>query len=156
MTKKDGPVSLILSRQKLPLYEETGKEALKGAYIMKKESKEIPDIILMASGSEVELIYKAADELEKKGISARVVSMPSMELFNAQDAEYKERILPSSVKKRLAVEAGSSMSWYRYIGLDGDIIALDHFGASGKAEALFEEYGFTVENVVKKAENLLL
>ena len=155
MTKSDGPVSLVLTRQKLPIYEETGKAALKGAYVLKYGSKETPDIILMASGSEVELIYKAATELEKKGISARVVSMPSMELFNAQDVEYKERVLPSSVKKRLAVEAGSSMGWYRYIGLDGDIIALDHFGASGKAEDIFKEYGFTTENVVHKAENLL-
>ncbi|WP_426348354.1 transketolase [Alloiococcus sp. CFN-8] len=155
MTKKDGPVSLVLTRQKLPLYDATGKEALKGAYIIRKESKETPDILLMASGSEVELIYKAAEDLENKGVSARVISMPSMELFNSQSEEYKESIMPRSVRRRLAVEAGSSFGWYRYIGLDGDIIALDEFGASGKAEEVFIEKGFTVDNVVNRALNLL-
>ena len=155
ITKKNAPVSLVLTRQKLPLYDETGRDALKGGYILKKGSKETPDIILMASGSEVELIYKAAEELEAKGIASRVVSIPSMELFDIQDKAYKESVLPNSVRSRLAVEAGSSFGWHKYIGLDGDIIALDHFGASGKAEEIFKEYGFTVENVINKAMNLI-
>ncbi|MFL0253307.1 transketolase-like TK C-terminal-containing protein, partial [Clostridium neuense] len=115
----------------------------------------VPDIILMASGSEVELIYKAHEVLKKNEIDARVVSMPSFELFEAQSEEYKESVLPKAVRKRLAVEAASPMGWYKYIGLDGDIIAMNDFGASGKAEVLFENYGFTVENVVSKAEKML-
>lgn len=155
MTKDNGPVALALTRQTLPLYDETGKEALKGGYVLKKGSKETPDIILMASGSEVEFIYKAAEALEKEGIAARVVSMPSMELFDAQSSEYKESVLPGNVRCRLAVEAASPMCWYKYVGLDGKIIGLDHFGASGKASKLFEEFGFTTENVINAAKELL-
>ncbi|KOF56454.1 transketolase [Clostridium sp. DMHC 10] len=155
VTSKKNPTSLVLTRQDLPLYEETGKAALKGAYILKDSEKKVPDIILMASGSEVELIYKAHEVLKKKGIDARVVSMPSFELFEAQSEEYKESVLPKAVRKRLAVEAASPMGWYKYIGLDGDIIAMNDFGASGKAEVLFEHYGFTVDNVIRKAEKVL-
>lgn len=155
VTSKKNPTSLVLTRQDLPLYDETGKDALKGAYILKDSEKEIPDIILMASGSEVELIYKAHAVLKAKGIDARVVSMPSFELFEAQSDEYKESVLPKAVRKRLAVEAASSMGWYKYVGLDGDIIAMNDFGSSGKAEILFENYGFTVDNVVAKSEKLV-
>ncbi|MBU3209508.1 transketolase [Clostridium algidicarnis] len=154
LTKEDGPVSLVLTRQKLPLYDNTGKEALKGAYILKDSVKEVPDMILMASGSEVELIYKAAEELKKNNIDARVVSVPSFELFEAQSSEYKESVLPRSVRSRIAVEAATSFGWHKYVGLDGDVISIDHFGASGKAEVLFETFGFTVDNVVKKALEL--
>ncbi|WP_029452393.1 transketolase [Clostridium algidicarnis] len=154
LTKEDGPVSLVLTRQKLPLYDNTGKEALKGAYILKDSVKEVPDMILMASGSEVELIYKAAEELKKSNVDARVVSVPSFELFEAQSSEYKESVLPRSVRSRIAVEAATSFGWHKYVGLDGDVISIDHFGASGKAEVLFETFGFTVDNVVKKALEL--
>jgi transketolase len=150
MTKNDSPVSLVLTRQVLPLYEETGKDALKGAYILRDSVKENPDAILMASGSEVKLIYEAYDKLKEIGIDARVISVPSFELFEAQSKEYKESILPKKVRARLAVEAASSFGWHKYVGIDGDVISLDHFGASGKAEVLFEKYGFTVENVVNK------
>ena len=126
-----------------------------GAYVIKDSEKKTPDAILMASGSEVELIYNAASELKKKGIDVRVVSMPSFELFDAQSNEYKESVLPKNVRKRLAVEAATSFGWHKYVGLDGDIISLDHFGASGKAEVLFKEFGFTVENVVDKVSKLL-
>lgn len=155
LTNGTTPTSLVLTRQNLPSYKESGKEALKGAYIIKDSKKEIPDILLMASGSEVELVYKAADELLDKGIDARVISIPSFELFDEQDEEYKEKIMPNSVRKRLAVEALSSFGWHKYIGLDGDIISLDTFGASGRADKLFEQYGFTVENVVNKAIELM-
>lgn len=155
LTNGSTPTSLVLTRQNLPSYKESGKEALKGAYIIKDSKKEIPDMLLMASGSEVELVYKAADELLAKGIDARVISIPSFELFDEQDEEYKEKVMPNSVRKRLAVEALSSFGWHKYIGLDGDIISLDTFGASGRADKLFEQYGFTVENVVNKVIELM-
>ncbi|AQR97131.1 transketolase [Clostridium saccharoperbutylacetonicum] len=145
------PTSLVLTRQKLPLYDGCPKRALKGGYILKDSKKETPDVLLMASGSEVELIFKAADELAAKGIDARVISMPSFELFDAQDEAYKESVMPKAVRARLAVEALTSFGWHKYVGLDGDVISLDTFGASGKAEVLFEQFGFTVENVVEKA-----
>lgn len=148
VTNGSTPTSLVLTRQNLPLYDESGKEALKGGYILKDSKKETPDIILMASGSEVELIYKAADKLEVEGVSARVVSMPSFELFDAQDEAYKESVMPKSVRARVAVEALSSFGWHKYTGLDGAVISLDTFGASGPADKLFEQFGFTVENVV--------
>ncbi len=155
MAEAKGPVSLVLTRQTLPLYEGSGKEALKGGYILKNSEKAVPDVILLASGSEVELIFKAADELKSKGIDARVVSMPSFELFEAQSAEYKESVLPNAVRARVAVEAASSFGWHKYVGLDGEVISIDHFGASAKAEILFQEFGFTVNNVVNKAQALI-
>ena len=154
VTNGNTPTSLVLTRQKLPLYDGCAKRALKGGYILKDSKKETPDVILMASGSEVELIYKAADELEAKGIDARVVSIPSFEVFNAQDEAYKESVLPNNVRKRVAVEALTSFGWYQYVGLDGRIISLDTFGASGNAAALFKQFGFTVENVVNETMKL--
>ena len=151
VTNSETPTSLVLTRQNLPLYEGCPKRALKGGYILKDSEKETPDVILMASGSEVELIHKAADVLKEKGIDARVVSIPSFEIFDAQDAEYKESVMPKKVRARLAVEALSSFGWHKYVGLDGDVISLDHFGASGNAAKLFEQFGFTVDNVVEKA-----
>ena len=151
VTNGETPTSLVLTRQNLPLYKESGKEALKGGYILKDSKKETPDVLLMASGSEVELIYKAADELAAKGIDARVISMPSFELFDAQDEAYKESVMPKTVRARVAVEALTSFGWHKYVGLDGDVISLDHFGASGNANELFKQFGFTVENVVETA-----
>lgn len=155
ITREDGPTALVLTRQDLPLYEESSKEALKGAYILKDSEKKVPDLILMASGSEVELIYEAAKVLKEKGVDVRVVSMPCLEVFDKQSSEYKESILPKSCRKRLAVEALSSFGWHKYVGLDGDVIALDQFGESAPAKLLFKKFGFTVENVVEKALNLL-
>lgn len=154
VTNGTTPTSLVLTRQKLPLYDVCAKRALKGGYILKDSKKETPDVILMASGSEVELIYKAADELEGKEIDARVVSIPSFEIFNAQDEVYKESVLPNSVRKRVAVEALTSFGWHQYVGLDGRIISLDTFGASGNAATLFKQFGFTVENVVDETMKL--
>src|SRR5471030_735988 len=151
VTNGTTPISLVLTRQKLPLYDGCAKRALKGGYILKDSKKETPDVILMASGSEVELIYKAADELESKGIDARIVSMPSFELFDVQDEEYRESVMPRAVRARVAVEALTSFGWHKYVGLDGYVISLDTFGASGKAEILFKQFGFTVENVVDTA-----
>ncbi len=150
----NGPTALVLTRQNLPQYPESSLDARKGAYILREAEKEVPDVLLMASGSEVELIYKAAIELAKEGIEARVVSMPSFELFEQQPEEYKEQILPKAVRRRVAVEALSSFGWYKYIGLDGAAITLDHFGASAPAAKVFEEFGFTVQNVVDTVKGL--
>ena len=129
MSRKCSPTALILTRQNLPQLEMTGKDALKGAYVI-LDPGEKPEIILMASGSEVHLVLEAGKQLMERGIAARVVSMPSWELFEEQDAAYKESVLPSDVVKRLAVEAGASFGWHRYTGLQGEIISIDHFGES--------------------------
>ncbi len=152
LTRTQSPTAIVLTRQNLKLLKETGKGAIKGAYILR--DSENPDIILMASGSEVELIYNAYDELKSKGINARVVSIPSFEVFEEQSEEYKESILPKAIRKRLAVEAGSSFGWHKYIGIDGEMISVDNFGASAPFSKLFKEYGFTLENVVEKAMSL--
>ncbi|MFI3166812.1 MAG: transketolase [Bacillota bacterium] len=148
------PTCLVLTRQNLPQYENSGKIALNGGYIL-SDCEGTPDIILMASGSEVEQIIGAKEVLESKGLKARVVSMPCMELFDAQTAEYKASVLPSEVRVRLAVEAGRAMPWYKYVGLDGDTITMETFGESGPAGEVFKKYGFTVENVADKAMALL-
>lgn len=155
VTNGSTPTSLVLTRQKLPLYDGCPKRALKGGYILKDSKKETPDVLLMASGSEVELIYKAAEELEAVGIDARVISMPSFELFEAQDEAYKESVMPNKVRARVAVEALSSFGWHKYVGLDGEVISLDTFGASANAEVLFKQFGFTVSNVVNSAINVV-
>lgn len=154
LSRTTSPTSLVLTRQNLPLLEGTGKEALKGAYIL-RDCEGTPDILLLASGSEVELIYKAYDVLAEKGIKSRVISMPSFELFEEQTEEYKQSILPNEIRKRLAVEAASSFGWHQYVGLDGAVIGIDGFGASAPANTLFQEYGFTVENVVETAMNVV-
>ena len=148
LSRKTSPTGIILSRQNLPLLDGTGKEALKGAYILKNSKKETPDVILMATGSEVELIYKAWDILQEKGIDARVISMPSWEIFEEQSDEYKESVSPMSVRKRVAVEAAGDFGWHKYVGLDGEVISMNGYGASAPAGKLFEKYGFTVDNVV--------
>lgn len=155
ISRTDGPTALILSRQNLPLYKESSKESLKGAYILKDSKNKVPDIILMATGSEVEYIYKASEALEEKGISVRVVSMPCLEVFDAQDADYKNTVLPKEVRNRIAVEAASSFGWHKYVGLDGDIVAIDHFGASAPGDILYKEFGITVDNIVERALKLV-
>ncbi|MDD4494403.1 MAG: transketolase [Eubacteriales bacterium] len=155
VSRKDSPTALMLTRQKLPQLEETGKDALKGAYVLYDTGSGNPDIILMASGSEVSMIYEAGKILGDKGIKVRTVSMPSWKLFEEQSAEYKESVLPSKVVKRLAVEAASPFGWYRYIGLNGAFIGMESFGASGKYEQVYKKFGITVDNVVKKALELI-
>lgn len=148
--KLHAPSVLALTRQNLPQLAETGAGAQRGAYIL-RDPKGTPDVILMASGSEVELILKAADILAVQGYTARLVSMPCMDLFEQQDEAYKESVLPKALRKRVAVEAGTSFGWGRYVGLDGKTVTLDHFGASGPAGELFRAFGFTAENVAKTA-----
>ena len=153
-----GPVILVLTRQGLPVIdqEKYGKaqQLEKGAYIL-SDTEGQPDIILIATGSEVPLILEAKTKLANEGIAARVVSMPSWELFEKQDAAYKEKVFPPSIRKRLAVEAGSPLGWHRYVTDEGYILAMQCFGESAPAEDLFKAFGFTVENVVAKAKIVL-
>lgn len=150
-----GPTGLVLTRQNLPQMEGSSKDALKGGYVIAESEKAVPDAIIIASGSEVSLAVNAKEELKKSGIDVRVVSMPSMELFDKQSAEYKESVLPNGVRKRVAVEALSDFGWYKYVGLDGRVIAMEGFGASGPAATLFEHFGFTVDNVVKTVKEVV-
>lgn len=150
-----GPTGLVLTRQNLPQMEGSSKDALKGGYVIAESEKAVPDAIIIASGSEVSLAVNAKEELKKSGIDVRVVSMPSMELFDKQSAEYKESVLPNGVRKRVAVEALSDFGWYKYVGLDGKVIAMEGFGASGPAATLFEHFGFTVDNVVKTVKEVV-
>lgn len=155
ITSKNTPTVLALSRQNLPQIEGSGKEALKGGYIIAESIKAKPDAIIIASGSEVSLAVDAKKELMEKGFDVRVVSMPCMDIFEQQSNEYKEKILPQTVEKRLVVEAGSSICWGKYLGFKGKSVTIDTFGASAPANVLFKKYGFTVENVVNKALSML-
>lgn len=153
-----GPVVLVFTRQNLPIidpssYRRTG-DLSKGAYIL-SEPERSPELILLATGSEVSLILQAQQRLKENGIAARVVSMPSWELFERQDDAYKQRILPKGLKKRLAVEAASPMGWHKYITDEGDMLGMIRYGESAPAEDLYKEFGFTVDNVVNRAKALL-
>jgi transketolase len=144
------PTVLVLTRQNLPQYANSGKIALNGGYVL-EDCEGTPDVLLIGTGSEVELCVKAKAVLAEKGVNARVVSMPCFEEFEKQSPEYKEKVLPSAVKARVCVEAGSPYSWYKYAGDNGEIISMETFGASAPAGKLFPYFGFTVENVVEKA-----
>ncbi len=126
----------------------------KGAYIL-SEPKTTPDIILIGTGSEVQLLLAAQQKLQEQNIAARVVSMPSWELFEKQDKSYKEKIFPKSLRKRLAVEAGSPLGWLKYVTDEGDVMGITKFGESAPGKEVMEDYGFTVENVVKRAKDLI-
>jgi transketolase len=149
------PVALVLTRQEVPTLDRTrygSAEGLgRGAYVLGDAPGGKPELILIATGSEVGLIIAAQQKLGEKGIAARTVSMPSWELFDAQPQEYRDEILPPSIRARLAVEAGISQGWHRYVGDQGDVIGLNHFGASAPARVLFERFGYTVDNVVSRA-----
>ncbi|WP_066070897.1 transketolase [Neobacillus soli] len=152
-----GPVALVLSRQNLPVFAETKaniKNLSKGAYVL-TETDRNPEVILIATGSEVALAANAKTELEKEHVSVRVVAMPSWELFNSQSEEYKEFVLPATIKKRVAIEMGISLGWDRYVGQEGEIISIETFGASGTGAAVMELFGFTTENVVQTTKDLL-
>ncbi len=157
--RTDGPTVLVLTRQKLPIFDATkvakAQNLAKGAYILSPVKKKRPDIILIATGSEVHLILEAQQRLEKSGISAQVVSMPSWELFRLQSPKYRESVLPKTVKTKLAVEAGASQGWHEWVGDDGKVIAIDSFGASAPDKDLFKYYGITIENIVGTAKKML-
>lgn len=152
---KAAPKGLALSRQNLPVLEGTKEKARdgvrRGAYVLVEGSKETPDVILMATGSEVKLAVEAAQQLESEGTAARVVSAPCLEWFDEQDDAYRESVLPSAVRARVSVEAGLAMPWHKYTGTFGRNVSLEHFGASAPAEELFEKFGFTTAAVVDAA-----
>jgi transketolase len=158
LESKNRPVVMELTRQNLPILDQTvypsaDEGVEKGAYILVDAEK--PDIILIGTGSELSLVLDAEKKLKENGIKARVVSMPSWELFEDQDDEYKKKVFPPSVKARLAVEAGITQGWCKYVGLEGDVIGIDHYGASAPGNTVFKQFGFTVENVVDRALALL-
>ena len=155
VTSKETPTALALSRQNLPQLPGSGKDALKGAYIVSPSGKETPDAILIASGSEVSLAIDTQALLKAEGVDVRVVSMPCMELFEAQDAAYREKILPKKIRARVAVEALSSFGWERYVGLDGKTVAMESFGASAPGGTLFKNFGFTKEHVAETVKEVL-
>ncbi len=154
LTSEETPTALVLTRQNLPQLEGSSKEALKGAYILEDSEKEVPDAILIASGSEVCLAVEAKEVLAKEGLDVRVVSMPCMDVFEEQTKEYKESVLPKNVRKRVAIEALSDFGWGKYVGLDGAYVTMTGFGASAPAKELFEKFGFTVENIVNTVKGL--
>ncbi|MFQ5811228.1 MAG: transketolase C-terminal domain-containing protein, partial [Armatimonadota bacterium] len=152
--ERSGPVAFALTRQKLPVLDadkyDVADGVPRGAYILAEAEAERPDVILIATGSEVHLALAAQGELAAKGVQARVVSMPSWELFDEQPAEYREHVLPPGAPK-LAIEAGAARGWGDHVGLDGDVIGLDRFGASAPGDVVMEQLGFSVENVVARA-----
>jgi len=155
LEKSDGPVALILTRQSLPVYDRSqmgdAANLSKGAYVLLDTDRIYPDVLLIATGSEVQFAVEAHAKLAEQGIGAHVISMPSWELFEEQSDEYKEFVLPSSVKARVAIEAGISMGWQKYVGPQGTIIGLDRFGASAPYKEIYEHLGFTTDNVVLRA-----
>lgn len=157
LQQTDGPVALVLSRQNLPVFDETKaniENLSKGAYVL-TQTNENPDVILIATGSEVSLAVSAKAKLEEEHVSVRVVAMPSWELFDRQSKEYKESVLPSSVTKRVSLEMGVSLGWERYVGQEGKILSIETFGASGTGAEVMNLFGFTTENVVQITQNVL-
>ncbi|HKA35444.1 MAG TPA: transketolase [Thermoanaerobaculia bacterium] len=156
---RHGPVGLVLSRQKLPVVDRgklgAAEGVAKGGYVLAEASKPPARLILLASGSEVSLALQARERLEGEGIGTRVVSMPSWELFDRQPGAYREQVLPPAIRARLAIEAGATLGWKRYVGDGGDCLGLDRYGASAPGEIVMKELGFSVENVVKRAKALL-
>jgi len=159
LERTDGPVMLVLSRQKLPVLDRQvvapAENTLKGAYVLRKETGSHPDLILIATGSEVQLILEAQKTLEERDIQVRTVSMPSWEVFRDQPQSYRDEVLPPATRKRLAVEAGSPQGWEEWVGEEGRVIGISKFGSSAPAKELFEHYGFTVENVVAQATAMM-
>jgi transketolase len=155
LQRHNGPTALILTRQKVPVIDRAdlapASGLARGAYVLAREEGERPDLILIASGSEVHLALGAREILARQGVDARVVSMPSWELFEAQPQAYKDAVLPSEVRARVAVEAAEGLGWCRYIGDQGAVISVERFGASAPYKVVFEKYGFTAENVAAQA-----
>lgn len=157
--REHGPSLLVLTRQSLPTLDRkkyadvSGVE--KGAYILKKETKETPDLILLSTGSEVQLALEAAEKLEEEEFSVRVVSMPCIEIFKEQPEEYQKNVLPSDVKKRISIEAATTLGWHRWVGSEGIVMGLDRFGTSAPYKDAYKDLGLTVENIVKNAKSLL-
>ena len=155
VTSTETPTALVLTRQNLPQLAGSSKDVLKGGYVLADSTKATPDAIVIASGSEVVLAVDAKEVLAKDGIDVRVVSMPCMELFDAQSDEYKEQVLPKAVRARVVVEAASDFGWGKYIGLDGATVTMNSFGASAPAGVLFKKFGFTTEHVVETVKSIV-
>jgi transketolase len=154
----ENPTLFALTRQAVPHLERSRAKdpgVARGAYILSEAEGGTPEVILIGTGSEVALCVQAQEQLQKQGIRARVVSMPSWNLFEAQSEEYRASVLPSSVKKRVTVEAGSTLGWHRWAGDEGAVIGIDHFGASAPGETVLKNFGFTVENVTAAALRVL-
>lgn len=155
VTSKNTPTALVLSRQNLPQLAGSGRDALKGGYIVAEAEKDVPDAIVMATGSEVQLGIEAKERLAKENIDIRVVSMPSMDVFEQQPEEYKNLVLPKEIRARVAVEALSDFGWGRYVGLDGEVVSMKGFGASAPGGQLFEHFGITTDAVVEAVKKTL-
>src|SRR6185436_1284365 len=152
LTRRHGPTALVLTRQKLPVLDRTAYAPAdglrRGAYVLADAPGGAPDLVLMGTGSEVQLVVAAQAALAKEGVRARAVSMPSWELFEAESADYRETVLPRAVPRRLAVEAGATFGWERWVGIGGAIVGIDRFGASAPGDTVMKELGFTVDHVV--------
>ncbi|NVM23218.1 MAG: transketolase [Desulfobacterales bacterium] len=159
LNRKDGPTALVLTRQKVPIIDRTRfappEGLLQGAYILADARKGTPEILLLATGSEVHVALAAYEKLVEQGIAVRLVSMPSWEVFEAQDAGYRQKVLPVEVRARVAVEAGVPMGWERYVGLEGKVIGIERFGASAPGGVVLEKFGFTAEAVIATAKEIL-
>ncbi|MDU5273920.1 MAG: transketolase C-terminal domain-containing protein, partial [Finegoldia magna] len=153
LENKETPTALVLSRQKLVNLKETNEQALKGGYILKKQ--ESPDLVIIATGSEVKLALDACEALEKEGVKAQVVSMMCQEIFDKQDQEYKDSVIPKNVEKRVSIECLSTYGWQKYTGLNGLNIGIDEFGMSAPGSKIMDHFGFTAEKIVEKIKQYL-
>jgi transketolase len=161
--RRGGPVGLSLTRQKLPTLDGTAEQAregvARGGYVLRaargEDSGKTPELLLIATGSELQLAFAAAEALEKDSIAARVVSLPCWEAFDAQDEAYREAVIPPAVRRRVTIEAGATLGWERYAGDEGAMIGIDHYGASAPAATIFEHLGFTTERVVDVARRVV-
>jgi transketolase len=154
LEREDGPVAFALSRQKLPTLAGTSRDGVgRGAYVLweSEDANGVPDVILIATGSEVHVALAAAKQLGEQGTHARVVSMPCWELFEAQPREYRDKVLPPDVKARLSVEAGVALGWKQWVGDEGDSISIEHFGASAPGDTVLERFGYAPDNIVARA-----
>ena len=159
LERKNGPTVLALSRQSLPTYDRdqyaSAAGVLQGAYILRDVGDGEPQVILMASGSEVEIIVQAAEALAEKGLRVRLVSFPSWELFEAQTEAYRNKVLPPGVKARVAIEAGVSQGWHRWVGDEGTVIGIEHFGESAPYQELYQHFGLTPDAVIQAVEKMI-
>jgi transketolase len=157
--RKNGPTALVLTRQNLPTIDRnvfaSADGLQKGAYTLKDIGNGKPQIILMASGSEVSIIIEAGNKLAAEGVCVRIISFPSWELFEMQEKSYQDSVLSPDIKSRVAIEAGSTQGWHRWVGDSGIVIGIDHFGASAPIKALFDNFGLTAQNVYEKAKSLI-
>jgi transketolase len=160
MEHREGPVAIILTRQNVPVIDRTrfspATNLRKGAYILADSPSEKPEVLMIATGSEVHLALDVYEKLKREGVSARVVNMPSWELFEQQPERYRNEVIPPEVTTRISIEAGATQGWHRYIGLQGEAIGIDHFGASAPMKVLLKEFGFTPENILDKIKALLV